>query len=182
MRADMKVKPSDRTLQIATMFQLSTEDVNMARLLATEASDIEAYLLTHEIESGLNMDAMKMRCSRYLKDHPKVKDCEEWFNTGRIKADSSIFDSQETREKKRKKGDSKMGVYSKDDALASVNKLIVEGRLTDKEKLAAIDLLNKLQQWNKEENKDEVELVHFYLPITCKRCSLYMKEKELKSR
>ena len=37
-----------------------------------------------------------------------------------------------------------------------------------------------LQRMKQDENKDETELVHFYLPLTCKRCSLYVAEKKKK--
>ena len=37
-----------------------------------------------------------------------------------------------------------------------------------------------LQRMKQDENKDEQELVHFYLPLTCKRCSLYVAEKKRK--
>lgn len=37
-----------------------------------------------------------------------------------------------------------------------------------------------LQRMKQDENKDETELVHFYLPITCKRCSLYMEAEKKK--
>jgi hypothetical protein len=33
-----------------------------------------------------------------------------------------------------------------------------------------------LQRMKQDENKDETELTHFYLPLTCKRCSLYCQE------
>jgi hypothetical protein len=34
-----------------------------------------------------------------------------------------------------------------------------------------------LQRMKQDENKSETELVHYYLPMTCKRCSLYEKAK-----
>jgi hypothetical protein len=33
--------------------------------------------------------------------------------------------------------------------------------------------LADLQQMDKEEHKEDKELIHYYLPLTCKRCSLY---------
>lgn len=34
-----------------------------------------------------------------------------------------------------------------------------------------------LQRMKQDESKSETELVHFYLPITCKRCSLYERAR-----
>jgi hypothetical protein len=39
-----------------------------------------------------------------------------------------------------------------------------------------------LQRMKQDENKDEQELVHFYLPLTCKRCSLYEKARKEKEQ
>jgi hypothetical protein len=38
--------------------------------------------------------------------------------------------------------------------------------------------ISDLMRMDKDENKDEQELTHFYLPLSCKRCSLYCQEQE----
>lgn len=35
-----------------------------------------------------------------------------------------------------------------------------------------------LQRMRQDENRDEKQLTHFYLPLTCKRCNLYCREME----
>jgi hypothetical protein len=35
-----------------------------------------------------------------------------------------------------------------------------------------------LQRMKQDETKDDRELIHFYLPLTCKRCNLYCQEQE----
>jgi hypothetical protein len=39
-----------------------------------------------------------------------------------------------------------------------------------------LSTLADLMRMDKDENKDDKELIHFYLPLTCKRCSLYCQE------
>ena len=39
-----------------------------------------------------------------------------------------------------------------------------------------------LQRMKQDENKDEKQLTHFYLPLTCKRCSLYCQEMEKRKK
>jgi hypothetical protein len=39
-----------------------------------------------------------------------------------------------------------------------------------------------LQRMDKDENKDDKELIHFYLPLTCKRCNLYCQEMEKRKK
>jgi hypothetical protein len=38
--------------------------------------------------------------------------------------------------------------------------------------------ISDLMRMDKDENKDDKELIHFYLPLTCKRCNLYCNEME----
>jgi hypothetical protein len=47
-----------------------------------------------------------------------------------------------------------------------------------REKNDVLKSIAAIMQMNKEQSDDEKELIHFYLPITCKRCSLYVKELE----
>lgn len=43
----------------------------------------------------------------------------------------------------------------------------------------AIRNLNLLNQYNKELNTDEIDnLIHFYLPLKCNKCTLYQKQKK----
>ena len=49
-----------------------------------------------------------------------------------------------------------------------------------REKNDVLKSIAAIMQMNKEQSDDEKELIHFYLPITCKRCSLYVKELEEK--
>jgi hypothetical protein len=42
--------------------------------------------------------------------------------------------------------------------------------------------ISDLMRMDKDENKDDKELIHFYLPLTCKRCSLYCQEMEKRKK
>jgi hypothetical protein len=39
-----------------------------------------------------------------------------------------------------------------------------------------------LQRMKQDETKDDRELIHFYLPLTCKRCNLYCAEMERRKK
>jgi hypothetical protein len=39
-----------------------------------------------------------------------------------------------------------------------------------------------LQRMKQDETKDDRELIHFYLPLTCKRCNLYCQEMEKRKK
>lgn len=174
-----RTSADDRTMQVGNMFQLATENVYMAMLRACGCADYEAYAVSRKGEfDSLSPKALRMRASRELADHEGIQQCTDWLKTSRVKGDTSVLDGVKADGKQAKGKKQKVGVYSKSDALATVNELIVKGGLTDKEKLAAIDLLNKLQQWNKEETKEDEQLIHFFLPLTCKRCNLYEAEMQ----
>jgi predicted alpha-1,6-mannanase (GH76 family) len=93
---------------------------------------------------SLSPEALRMRASRELADHEGIQQCTDWLKTSRVKGDTSVLDGVKADGENRQRArNRRWGVYSKSDALATVNELIVRGGLTDKEKLAAIDLLNK---------------------------------------
>jgi hypothetical protein len=42
--------------------------------------------------------------------------------------------------------------------------------------------ISDLMRMDKEENKEDKELIHFYLPLTCKRCNLYCQAMEKRKK
>ncbi len=49
--------------------------------------------------------------------------------------------------------------------------------LVGKEKADVLMKIADLQQLKKDENKDEIKTVHYYLPLKCTQCELYQKRK-----
>jgi hypothetical protein len=45
-----------------------------------------------------------------------------------------------------------------------------------------LSVIADLQRMDKEESKEEAKLIHFYVPLTCKRCNLYCAEKEKRTK
>ena len=54
--------------------------------------------------------------------------------------------------------------------------------LKGKDRADVLMKIADLQQMKKEETIEEDNTVHFYLPISCKSCSLYMKAKNKKAQ
>ena len=164
------LKPSNSTLRLGTMFQISTEDVYIAGLMASiGCGEAEAYVAIIETEKIQSEDVLKMRASRYINDRKGIRDCAEFMRIGKIR--SRAIDNGG-----KKKKSEEFDPTNKD----SIIKILAEqihNSISPKEKADIAMKIADLQRMKQDENKDETELVHFYLPITCKRCSLYEKAK-----
>ena len=170
----MNIKPSTNTLKLGTMFELSPMDVYMACIMATDRPEYEAFLATHETECSLDVPSLKMRTSRYLDDHKGIRECCEYLRSGKIKATTRLIENA----KPSKKG--KSADYNNKDFILEEYWALYNSETDPTKNAMIMQKITDLQQMKKDENKDETELVHFYLPITCKRCSLYMNEKKKK--
>lgn len=175
---DSMLKPSNETLKIGTMFQLSIYDVHMARLIATGCTSSEAYAFTHDIEEGVSDALIRVRASRYMEDHVTIAECARWLNTSKIRADLSHLDDDSSKNGKKKKGGRNLVVNlrDKDSVIDALQEQIAA---TSDPKLRT-DIIMKaadLQRMKQDENKDESKLIHFYLPLRCQDCSLYVKSK-----
>lgn len=158
---------TSNTQRIMRYYLLEAREVVMGMLMSRGMGRDEAYAFAYD-KLTLGKVAIKSQAASVYGKREGIRQLVEDMSKGDVKTSGKGGgtgkgdDLREARE-----------LRSKDDALDAVNRLIVDGNLTDKEKLAAIDLLNKLQQWNKEESKEDEKLVHFYLPLRCRDCSLY---------
>lgn len=65
----------------------------------------------------------------------------------------------------------------KEDVVAELNQLATSVK-EPKLKAEILLKLADLQQMKKDEVKEEEKLIHFYLPLSCDRCSLYLDAKK----
>ena len=65
----------------------------------------------------------------------------------------------------------------KEDVVAELNQLATSVK-EPKLKAEILLKLADLQQMKKEEDKEDKETIHFYLPISCHMCDLYNREKK----
>ena len=50
-------------------------------------------------------------------------------------------------------------------------------RLSSKDRISLLMKIADLQQMKKDENTEEEETVHYYLPLQCYRCSLFIADR-----
>lgn len=64
----------------------------------------------------------------------------------------------------------------KEDVVAELNQLATSVK-EPKLKAEILLKLADLQQMKKEESKEDMETIHYYLPLTCNNCGLYQKQQ-----
>ena len=125
-----------------------------------------AYTLSRDRPSDARPDMIHKIALRWLRTEPIAKYIEQ----RRVQLG---FVAKTNREEQPKD-------YRNKDTLIEELSLQADSATSPKEKSDILMKIADLQRMKSGENKDETELVHFYLPLTCKRCSLYVAEKKKK--
>ena len=68
--------------------------------------------------------------------------------------------------------------YTNKDVLLSELSRLVNRTTNIREKNDLLKTVADVTRMKNDENKDEAKLIHFYVPLTCKRCNLYVAELE----
>ena len=68
--------------------------------------------------------------------------------------------------------------YTNKDVLLSELSRLVNRTTNIREKNDLLKTVADVTRMKNDENKDEAKLIHFYVPLTCKRCNLYVAEME----
>lgn len=174
----MKTPVSDKTIRIGAMFQIAPEYVYEAMLLACGCSQEEAGAVVYGSDDCPTLGSLRMRESRRIRESSGIADCAEFFRNSKIRvSQETIQNITDDRKRKRKRSDEN---YTNKDFM--LNELWALSKLeSDPTKRAAIlKQIADLQQMKRDENVAEEKLVHFFLPLNCKRCSLYVAEKKRK--
>lgn len=170
----MRIFASDKSMRMAGMFGIKTEQVYRAMLEACGCTDEEAYLVTHPEDDEGSKDAMKMRASREKKEYPHIQECVDWLKSAKIQPN---MDLMQTEPKKSKYSKPKPRLYNDKDYMLSELYNLSQMEKDPTKRAAILKQIADLQQMKKDENKDEAELIHFYLPLKCHACELYIQNK-----
>jgi len=129
----------------------------------------EAYLLSREKKTTATPDNIHRLALRWLRSKP----CKEYLCKRRKLILSEVSNTSNDEAKPKKN-------YRDKDTLIDELTILAEASTNPKEKAQILGQIADLMQLKKEESKEDKELTHFYLPITCKRCSLYVEAKKKK--
>jgi hypothetical protein len=141
----------------------------------------KAVQLTEEQKFALDgylCNGNKSLCYR-LANHSKGKAesvlvmANRWFSTDLVKNYLEI-----RREQIFPKEEGEIKDFTNKDVLLSELSRMVSNTHNVRERNDVLKSIADITRMKQDENKDEAKLIHFYLPLTCKRCNLYCAEQE----
>lgn len=151
------------------------EEKKKKKLTPEEEFCLDAYLVNSDVD-------MAYRLSRNRKNPPEATE----FNLHRLALRWLRSDLCQSYIKGRK-----AAIFAKKDKADTVGEFRTKEAvisaleaelpiLRGKDRLDALMKIADLQQMKKEETKTEEDKVHFYLPLTCHHCELYINRKNQK--
>ena len=157
-------------------FLLTEQEAYTAMLMAAGATQGEAFSLAFHKET-LSKESADSNSAAMVKKKPGIKKLVERLSDIRF---AGIQQEDKPSKSKRKK-EKVLDITNKDCILEEYEKNY--NMATDPNKKADIlKQISDLQQMKKDDNKEDAKLVHFYVPLTCKRCNLYCAEVERKKQ
>lgn len=145
-------------------------------LIAAGASRAEAYATIFRPQTETSEITLQKAASTLARSTPGVNRCiEALTNTAGIVDPTRTPDTSNKR-KKGKRGNNGGQFREKSAILAALEEELPN--LRGKDRVDALMKIADLQQMKKEETQTEEERVIFYLPLRCKSCALYLREKE----
>ena len=151
-------------------FLLTEQEAYMAMLIAAGASMGEAYCVA--VSNFVSKESADANAYKVMKKKPGIKQLVDTLTSVNLRGVTTDEKLPKTRNKK-----GTVNIRDKDCLLD-----IMQGQLEiAKDPKVIKDFIqtaSDLQRMKQEENKDEKELVHYYVPLTCNSCDLYKKSKE----
>ena len=141
----------------------------------------KAVQLTEEQKFALDgylCNANKSLCYR-LANHSKGKAesvlvmANRWFSTDLVKKYLEIRRAQIFPQSE----DTPKDYTDKDTLLKELSRMVSNAHNV-RERNDVLKSIADITRMKNDENKDEAKLIHFYVPLTCKRCNLYVAEME----
>ena len=159
---------SKRVTDLQQIYQLTPDDVFFCMLVASGASRGEAYATIFRPRST-KIETAQRGAAQLAKDKPGINKLIRSFEDNRA---AFLPDNDSPKSKKKKKS-----TETEEEEKAGN---VVQNRDKDAVLSGRADVLMKiadLQQMKKDENTEEEETVHYYLPLQCYRCSLFIADR-----
>lgn len=159
-----------------TIRKKSAEDLSELERFA-----LDAYFVNKNVELAYRVGRNKTEEEAKLPSFRKM--AIRWVNLPHCKeylTDRTTISSAMEKKNPEQKSEAEERLRTKDGV---INALVAELKYTRGK--ARADLLMKiadLQRMKQKEDKKEEKLIHFYLPLPCYKCSLYLEAKERKQK
>ena len=154
---------SKRVTDLQQIYQLTPDDVFFCMLVASGASRGEAYATIFRPRST-KIETAQRGAAQLAKDKPGINKLIRSFEDNRA---AFLPDNDSPKSKKKKKN-----TEAEEEEKAGN---VVQYR--DKDRADVLMKIADLQQMKKDENTEEEETVHYYLPLQCYRCSLFIADR-----
>lgn len=161
---------SKRVTDLQQIYQLTPDDVFFCMLVASGASRGEAYATIFRPRST-KLETAQRGAAQLAKDKPGINKLIRSFEDNRA---AFLPDNK----KKKNTEEEKAGIVQyrdKDAVLSGLEQTLPY--LRGKDRADVLMKIADLQQMKKDENTEEEETVHYYLPLQCYRCSLFIADR-----
>lgn len=184
----MVYKPSSQLKKLIATSKLSSNQVTMAILVAAGLSDADAYYLAGlwqpllpNANNTMEIERVKklIYYQNFLTDMRGRMDGIDIFNTSGQK---SVVEETEVGSKSVKKvTDEDVMALTKEGQLKMYLSIMNNTKKGSKEWFEASKRIDEIMQFKKEEIQEEEQYTHYYLPLSCKQCALYLNAQKKKS-
>lgn len=167
---------SKRVTDLQQIYQLTPDDVFFCMLVASGACRGEAYTTIFRPRST-KIETAQRGAAQLAKDKPGINKLIRSFEDNRT---AFLPDNDSTKSKKKKKNtEAEAGnvvqYRDKDAVLSGLEQTLPY--LRGKDRADVLMKIADLQQMKKDENTEDEETVHYYLPLQCYRCSLFIADR-----
>lgn len=152
---------SKRVTDLQQIYQLTPDDVFFCMLVASGASRGEAYATIFRPRST-KIETAQRGAAQLAKDKPGINKLIRSFEDNR-----AAFLPE--------KAGNVVQYRDKDAVLSGLEQTLPY--LRGKDRADVLMKIADLQQMKKDENTEEEETVHYYLPLQCYRCSLFIADR-----
>ena len=151
-------------------FLLTEQEAYMAMLIAAGASMGEAYCVA--VSNFASKESSDANAYKIMKKKPGIKKLVDTLTSVNL---AGVTTDDKLPKSRKKKGT--INIRDKD-CLLDIMQSQIENAKDPKTVKDFVVAAAELQRMKQDENKDEKELVHYYVPLTCNSCDLYKKAKE----
>ena len=162
---------SKRVTDLQQIYQLTPDDVFFCMLVASGASRGEAYATIFRPRST-KIETAQRGAAQLAKDKPGINKLIRSFEDNRA---AFLKKKKNTETEEEEKAGNVVQYRDKDAVLSGLEQTLPY--LRGKDRADVLMKIADLQQMKKDENTEEEETVHYYLPLQCYRCSLFIADR-----
>nr|DAV38599.1 MAG TPA: hypothetical protein [Caudoviricetes sp.] len=144
----------------------------MADLMCLGWSASDAFIATGQLKPALNDEYNKTQIEKVISDDPFIKYMEQKQRSIKRGILKQYTEEPEESEKE------DITLLSKEEILQEALRSAYALPINDPKRVEILMKYADLQQMKKDEVKEEDTTVHYYLPLTCNNCELYIKHKK----